>query len=78
MAQGTERLHSRRAGAYSRTQRAARRIRRLDEAATARVFDVRRLPGGRYVYQKRLATEDVAKLYMRDGLTGEEKLLVDP
>src|SRR3989454_12174927 len=54
------------------------RIRRLDEAATARVFDVRRLPGGRYVYQKRLATEDVAKLYMRDGLTGEEKLLVDP
>src|SRR3989449_7583486 len=51
------------------------RIRQLDEAATARVFDVRRLPGGRYMYQKRLATEDVAKLYVREGLTGEEKLL---
>ena len=54
------------------------RIRQLDEAATARVFDVRRLPGGRYMYQKRLATEDVAKLYVREGLTGDEKVLVDP
>jgi prolyl oligopeptidase len=50
----------------------------LDESAPARVFDVHRLPGGRYFYQKRLATEDVAKLYTRVGMEGEEKLLVDP
>jgi prolyl oligopeptidase len=54
------------------------RIKELDEAVPARVFDVRRLPNGRYFYQKRLASEDVPKIYMRNGLTGEEKLLVDP
>jgi prolyl oligopeptidase len=54
------------------------KIKKLDESAPARVFDVRRLPGGRYFYQKRLASEDVPKIYMRDGLKGEEKLLVDP
>src|SRR5207244_13200490 len=54
------------------------RIRQLDEAATARRLDVRRLPGGRYMYQKRVATADVAKLYVREGLTGHEEVLVDP
>lgn len=54
------------------------RIKTLDESAPSRVTDLRRLPGGRYFYQKRLASEDVAKLYVRDGLNGEEKLLVDP
>ena len=54
------------------------KIKTLDEAAPSRVSDVRRLPSGRYFYQKRLASEDVAKIYMRDGLAGEEKLLVDP
>jgi prolyl oligopeptidase len=54
------------------------RIKELDESAPARVTDLRRLPGGRYFYQKRLAAEDLAKLYVRDGLNGEEKLLVDP
>jgi prolyl oligopeptidase len=54
------------------------RIKQLDESAPARVTDVRRLPGGRYFYQKRLASEDVAKIYMRDGLNSEEKLIVDP
>lgn len=54
------------------------KIKKLDESAPSRVFDVRRLPGGRYFYQKRLASEDVPKIYMRDGLAGEEKLLVDP
>ena len=53
------------------------RIKQLDEAASARVFDVRLLPGGRYFYQKRLATEDVASLYVRDGLGGRERMLVD-
>ena len=54
------------------------RIKTLDESAPARVSDVRRLPGGRYFYQKRLASEDVAKLYTRAGLDGQETLLVDP
>jgi prolyl oligopeptidase len=54
------------------------RIVKLDEGAPARVYDVRGLPSGQYFYQKRLASEDVAKLYTRDGLTGQEKLLVDP
>jgi len=54
------------------------RIKKFDEAAPARVSDIRRLPGSRYFYQKRLASEDVAKLYMRNALEGEEKLLVDP
>src|SRR5215469_8267960 len=54
------------------------KIKQLDESAPARVSDVRRLPGGRYFYQKRLASEDVPKIYVRDGLAGEEKLLVDP
>lgn len=54
------------------------RIKTLDQSAPARVFDVRRMPTGRYFYQKIFATEDLPKLYMRDGLNGKEKLLVDP
>lgn len=54
------------------------RIKTLDEGAEARISDVRRLPGDQYFYQKRLASEDVPKLYKRDGLESEEKLLVDP
>lgn len=54
------------------------RIKQLDEAATARVFDVRGLPGGRYFYQKVLANEDVARLYVRDGLNAPERLVADP
>jgi len=29
-------------------------------------------------YQKRLANENTAKLYVRDGLDGQERLLIDP
>ena len=54
------------------------RMKALDEGAPARITDLRRLPGDRYFYQKRLASEDVAKLYVRDGLRGDERLLVDP
>ena len=54
------------------------RIKTLDEAAPASVSDLRRLPSGRLFYQKRLASEDVAKLYTRAGLDGKERLLVDP
>ena len=59
-------------------QELLQRIKMLDESTPARVFDVRRLPGDRYFYQKRLATEDVARLYTRVGLNGPEVLLVDP
>ncbi len=54
------------------------RIKTLDEGAPARITDLRRLPADRYFYQKRLASEDVAKLYVRDGLKSDERLLVDP
>lgn len=54
------------------------RIKTLDEGADARITDVHRLPGDHYFYQKRLASEDVPKLYKRDGLASEEKLVVDP
>ncbi len=54
------------------------RIKALDESAPARVTDLRRLPNDHYFYQKRLAAEDVSKLYMKDGLSGAEHLLVDP
>src|SRR2546422_834294 len=55
-----------------------KRIKQLDEGASARVYDIRRLPGGRIFYQKRLASEDMAKLYTRDGMSAPEKLLADP
>ena len=44
----------------------------------ARVTDVQRLPGDRYFYQKPLPGEGVPKLYTREGLSGAERLLVDP
>lgn len=54
------------------------RIKQLDEATSARVFNIHRLPRDRYFYQKRLANEDVAKVYMREGAGGPETLLIDP
>ena len=42
------------------------------------VIDVQRLPGDRYFYQKLLPGESVPKLYLRKGLSGAERLLVDP
>lgn len=54
------------------------RIKELDQSAPFRVFDVQRLQGEKYFYQKRLAGEDMAKLYFRESLGGAEKLLVDP
>ena len=55
-----------------------KRIRQLDEGAIARVYDIRLLPAERYFYQKRLASEDMAKIYVRDGLGGPEKIIADP
>ena len=57
---------------------ALRRLNALGDSATARIGDVRRFPAARYFYLKRLAKEDVSKLYTRDGLGGGEKILVDP
>jgi prolyl oligopeptidase len=54
------------------------RIQELDNAVAARVEDVRRLPDGRYFYLKRLPQDNMFKLYVREGLTGKEKLLFDP
>src|SRR5579864_8456628 len=54
------------------------RIRELDASAPATVTDVQRLPGDRYFYQKLLPGESAPKLYIRQGLGGEERLLVDP
>jgi prolyl oligopeptidase len=54
------------------------RIKELDSGEPAVVSGVRRLPQERFFYQKRLASEDVARLYVRDGLNGTERLLVDP
>ncbi|MGI8403080.1 MAG: prolyl oligopeptidase family serine peptidase [Gemmatimonadaceae bacterium] len=55
-----------------------KRIKHFDEGATARVYDIRRLPGDRYFYQKRLASEDVSKLYVRNGLGAPEQVVADP
>ena len=53
-----------------------KRIEALDNAAT-RVADVR-LCGSRYFYEKTQPGDQTPKLYARDGLNGEERLLVDP
>jgi prolyl oligopeptidase len=54
------------------------RIKQLDQSAPYRVYDLKRYQGEKYYFQKILATEEVSKLYERDGLSGSEKLLVDP
>ena len=54
------------------------RIRELDQSAPASVSDLRHVPGDLYFYQKLPAGADIAKLYMRHGLDGEEKLVCDP
>ena len=59
-------------------ERLLARVRELDQAAPFRVSDVQRFAGGKYFYEKQLASESVSKLYMRDGLGKAEKLLIDP
>jgi len=54
------------------------RIVELDESAAADIGSMLRLPDDVYLYSKLLATEDTYKLYLRKGLTGAEKLLLDP
>jgi prolyl oligopeptidase len=52
------------------------RIPELDQSVP-QVFAVR-LPGSLYLVMKRLPAENVHKLYLRRGLNGEDKLLVNP
>ncbi|MGA8639782.1 MAG: prolyl oligopeptidase family serine peptidase [Candidatus Sulfotelmatobacter sp.] len=52
------------------------RIRKLDQAVP-RVIAVR-LPGDFYLIEKRQPTDNISKLYLRQGLNGEDKLLVNP
>jgi prolyl oligopeptidase len=52
------------------------RIRELDQSAPS-VF-ARRLPGDQYLIWKRLPNEDTSRLYLRKGLKGNDRLLVDP
>jgi len=54
------------------------KIMQYDSAASDRVAQVTRLPGELYFVQRRSATENQFKLYMRQGLKGADKLLVDP
>ena len=53
-----------------------KRVLALDNAST-RVGDLG-LFGGRYFYYKMTAKDQTPKVYARDGLTGKERLLVDP
>src|SRR6185436_4280394 len=52
-------------------------IEKRGDAVAARVFSVQRV-GDKLYYLKRLANENIAKLYVRDGHAGPERLLVDP
>jgi prolyl oligopeptidase len=54
------------------------RIKELSNSAPVVVSDVQRLPGDLYFYRKVLAGDNIPKLYVRKGLKGAERLLVDP
>jgi prolyl oligopeptidase len=54
------------------------RIAELEASVQARVTSVRRLPGGLVFYEKRGANDNQFKLYVRRGMAGSERLLVDP
>jgi prolyl oligopeptidase len=52
------------------------RIRQLTQSATRVGAGV--LPGDLYLIEKELPTDNTAKLYLRHGLDGKDKLLIDP
>lgn len=54
------------------------RIEELEASVQARVNTVRRLPGDLWFYEKRGASDNQFKLFVRRGLNGAETLLVDP
>jgi prolyl oligopeptidase len=52
------------------------RTRQLDQSVPR--VRVQRLPGDRYLVLKQRPGDNVAKLYLRQGLVGKDRLLVDP
>jgi prolyl oligopeptidase len=54
------------------------RLTELSNASPARVSSIRRLPGEQYLYLKTNSNENIASLYVRQGLKGTEIRLVDP
>ncbi len=52
------------------------RIRELDQSDP--IVSARRLPGDLYLIRKLLPAEDVFRLYLRSGLNGQDRLLIDP
>lgn len=52
-------------------------VRKYGDASAARTSDVR-INGDHVYYYKRRANENIPKLYVRQGLRGSERLLVDP
>jgi prolyl oligopeptidase len=57
-------------------QKLLARIRQLDQSVPQ--VQAQRLPGNVYLILKRLPMENVSKLYLRRGLNGKDRLLVDP
>lgn len=53
-------------------------LEKVDASVSARVFGVVRESGDRWFFERRGATENQFKLLMRDGLAGQERVLVDP
>ncbi len=54
-------------------------IEKYDNAASSRVFGVTRAPNGRLFYQRRGASDNQFKLYVKDGpADSSERVLVDP
>jgi prolyl oligopeptidase len=54
------------------------RIKELDAGVAFTLNGITRMPSGELFYFKQLAAENVAKLYVRSGLDGNEQLLIDP
>ena len=55
-----------------------RNIQRYDASVSDRVVQVTRVPGDLYFMERRAAADNQFKLFVRQGLQGRDKLLVDP
>jgi len=51
---------------------------RIESLLNVDSIDIPLVRGNRYFYKKRKAGQDLYSIYMREGLTGPEQLLVDP
>lgn len=54
------------------------KIKQFDQTGPPRILSMLRYADNKIYYEKRLPDEDVAKLYVRTGLQGQDQLLVDP